>query len=309
MLDGIAKEHPEYGAALIYNNLRPEHTYQLLDLPLVISFELASLTGGLQVAEIAKKIWLAESNNNLNLLADAANRLNHFLLLATSPTIDSKSIKIEDLALCLTNYIILRYALFQYLSKGEREISLPWSETIRWSDLPKENRVSHFLSMRWVSMIILYMDRYLDQLSPALAHSTDEFRETLRYPIYPIVPDEDKEDENILGQAVALHRKNQDYYQLWLRFLINGEKDFYFEPIWDKEAPYLETLVNLLADIELEARNMAREFSTIWNEIRKVPAEIQQNSSMDVFFDETRDDIFLKHKINLPSYFLRPTFK
>ncbi len=307
MLKGLAKEHPEYGAALIYNNLRPEHTFQLLDLPLFITFELASLAGGHRIKDLARQIWNAESNGNIHALSEAANSLNEYLLLVTSPLVpDRESIRIEDLALCLTNYIVIRHALYNYLKEGEREADLPWSETIRWADLPPESRIAYFLSMRWPAMIVMYMNHYLSQVSSGLKAASDEILDELPYPVYPIVPeDEDQETEgNVLGQAIALHRKDQEYYRLWLRFFYSGRKDFHFEPIWDEEAPYLETMVNLLADIELEARDMSREFSTAWNDLVRSPERLQydQGSFMGVHLDflGTQDDAFLKFGRGLP---------
>jgi hypothetical protein len=307
MLDGVAKEHPEYGAALIYNKLRPEHTFQLLDLPLGITFDLAALAGGSLIVDLAKQIWNAESNDNLNELAEAANRLNHYLLMATSPLVPERdSIQIEDLALCLTNYIMLRHALYRYLTEGEREATIPWSDTIRWSELPRESRLSYFLSMRWPAMVMMYMSNYLARIASELSTAGDEALETLPYPVYPIVPEaQDETSDNVLGQAVALHRKNQDYYRLWLRFFTNGEKDFYFESLWSNEEPFLETLVNILADIELEARAMSSQFTMAWkNFAGTAPAGPQYDapSGTGLHLDlGSRDDLFLKYRKFLPS--------
>jgi hypothetical protein len=307
MLDGVAKEHPEYGAALIYNNLRPEHTFQLLDLPLVITFDLASLAGGSHIVDLAKQIWNAESNDNINELSEAANRLNRYLLTATSPLVPERdSIQIEDLALCLTNYIMLRHALYRYLTDGEREATIPWSDTIRWSELPRENRISYFLSMRWPAMVMMYMSNYLERISSELSVSGDEALEILPYPVYPIVPDgQDETSDSVIGQAVALHRKDQDYYRLWLRFFADGEKDFFFESLWSNEEPFLETLVNILADIELEARAMSSQFTVAWKNFSGMVPEGPQfdaPSETDLHLDsDSRDDLFLKYRKVFPT--------
>ena len=301
MLKGLAQEHPESSDALIYNSLRPEHTFQLLDLPLSITFELASLAGGDRIKDVARQIWNAEIHGDLNTLSEAANRLNHYLLMVTSPFIpDRETIQIQDLALCLTNYIIIRYALYRFLKEGEKEVEMPWSETIRWADLPSDQRVACFLSMRWPAMIVMHMNHYLHRISAGLGTATDEILEELPHPVYPIVPEEDEAEDQILGQAVGLHRKEQDYYLLWLRFFYDGHKDFLFEPTWDEELPYLETMVNLLADIEREARDMSREFSDAWNNLIQSPEQLQVDlqSPMAVHLDflETPEDIFLKFR-------------
>ena len=71
MLTGIAKKHPETDHASKYGKLRPEDTFQLLNLPLLITFELASLAGQEQVREIVERIMSAEEDNNLNSLSEA----------------------------------------------------------------------------------------------------------------------------------------------------------------------------------------------------------------------------------------------
>ena len=265
MLQGLAKEHPDFEPAMIYTVVRPEHTFQLLDLPLSITFNLAMLAGGDRVKNLVDRIWQSEMSGNLNHLSEAANHLNWYLMLATTPSQpDQGSIHIEDLALCLSNYVLLRYALFRFLETGEKEVALPWSDTFQWEDLPKENRVPFYLAMRWPAMVVLFMNKYLSRASSGLGLQS-EFNESFPYPIFSIVPEDESEaDKEILGQAVGLHRVNQDYYRLWLRFLYNRQTDFYFEALWSDDLPYVETILNLMADIELEALEMSSELSSTW---------------------------------------------
>ncbi len=306
MMDGVAREHPEYGAALIYNHLRPEHTVQLLDLPLSITFDLAVLAGEPQVRILARQILDAEHSNDLNALGSAFNSLNQMLLIATSPLIPDRdsTIRIEDLSLCLTNYIVIRHALYNFLKTGEREFTLPWTEAIPLSDVPRENRIAYLLSMRWTAMVVMEMNDYLGKVSAGLETASEEARLALPHPILPILPEEDTESaEKILGHAVALHRNEQEYYALWLRFFFTGERDFYFEPLWEDDQPYLETLINLLADIELEAREMSQEFITSWQSLPRSPEQVQYDQTVaGMNFDlmESSDNVLFRYGRNLP---------
>ena len=307
MLDDLAKKYPQHEPTLIFNNLRPKHTLQLLDLPLNITFDLAYRSGGDKVRILAEQIWQAEANGNLNVLAESANRLNQYLMaVASLPAAGNASIHIEDLALCLTNYVLLRHALYRFLKAGSKNVELPWTDTINWSEMPRGNRVAFFLSMQWPAIVVLQMTQYLARVGRDYS-KFNHLHNALLHPVVPIVLENESDTSNeTLGHAIGLHRNNQDYYRLWLRFFYDGKKEFYFEPIWSGDLPYLQTLIELLADIELEARDMSGELSSLWEDLTGSLeyAPNDQGSPMDVHVDfkDSRTDPLLKYRKGPPFF-------
>lgn len=285
-------------------DLKPEHTYKLLDLPSGTILKLASMLGVKDVRDLMDKLWRADNEDDLGTLGGGINFLNQRVIMAAYPGGAAPEF-MDSLSLSMTNFIILWQALYNYLKQGDREARIEWSETVGLDSLPRGRRIPFLLAYDWLSMMLMLVDSYMEKVMDRRAVAPPD---DLPLPVVAIQPEGESDEEGeLLGYAVGIHKPGQTDYEIWLRLLFSGEVDFYFVPLWD-ESEHLQKLIDNLADLEAESRSTILNISSSWKMMPKPAGDaIEADLSSIVGADSTglTPDVLARYRFGFPERFIR----
>ncbi len=284
------------------NNLRPEHTYRLLDLPSGTIIKLASMLGMKDIRDLMERLWRADSEDDLGTLGNGINFLNQRVIMAAYPGGAAPEF-MDSLSLSMANFIILWQALYNYLKQGDREVQIEWSETVGLDSLPKGNRIPFLLAYDWLSMLLMLVDSYMDKIKD---RKSGTLAEDLPLPVVSIQPEGQSDEEGeLLGYAVGIHKPGQADYEIWLRLFFSGEVDFYFVPLWE-ESVHLQKLVESLADLESESRSTILDIASSWKMLPKTAVNGVDADISSILNAESKGlspEVLVRYRFGFPAFF------
>jgi len=288
--------------AYTLTNLRPEHTYKLLDLPSGIILKLASMLGVKDIRDLMERLWRADSEDDLSTLGNGINYLNQRFILAAYPGGAAPEF-MDSLSLSMSNFIIMWQALYNYLKQGDREVQIEWTETVGLDSLPKGQRIPFLLAYDWLSMLLMLVDSYMDKIKD---RKVNTLAEDLPLPVVSIQPEGESDTEGeLLGYAVGIHKPDQSDYEIWLRLFFNGNVDFYFVPLWE-ESQHLQKLVDNLADLEAQSRSTIVDISSSWKLLpdKVGGGETDISSILNAESKTVASNILVRYRFGFPERFI-----
>jgi hypothetical protein len=260
-----------------FDELKPEHTSELLAFPTIITFAMASIFDKERATLLLERGRETDQTGNIEVLGHVANEflgISRFLECPLFPPADN-NLLFANLMIGMATYILFCKVLAQHLENDRTDQVVEWSG--RWDKFPPDGRFDSTLSLMWLGKMI---NLAILRLNEALNAQNDEDF-ILPYVPLPVVTllqgdgDENADEDSVpvYCHLVGLHPEDEEgnpkEYTLWTVFYQTDDEsiEFQFRPQWNiEEVPFRKKLCELLLLIEHDVRITFNQLRESWED-------------------------------------------